>query len=74
MDRLLAECTTGPLYLRRREIASMIVQAIRYRDPGHYLLHAFAVMPNHVHILITPKVPLSQLMQSLKRYTPREGN
>jgi REP element-mobilizing transposase RayT len=52
----------------------MVVEAIRYRDPGHYQLHNFVVMPNHVHILITPCVSLSQVMQSLKRFTAREGN
>lgn len=31
-------------------------------------------MPNHVHILITPLVEVSKLMQSLKRLTAREGN
>ena len=41
MDRLLAEVTTGPLYLRQPDIASMIVGAIRYRDPSQYRLHTF---------------------------------
>jgi putative transposase len=31
-------------------------------------------MGNHVHLLITPRVEVSGLMQSLKRYTAREGN
>jgi putative transposase len=26
----------------------------RYRTQGRFLLHAFAVMPGHVHILFTP--------------------
>ena len=74
MDRLLAETSAGPLYLKRPEIAQMVVEAIRYRDPAHYLLHHFAVMPNHVHILITPKVSVARVMQSLKRFTARQAN
>ena len=74
MDRLLDTATTGPFYLRRPEIAQLLVDAIRYRDPGHYNLHSFVVMPNHVHFLVTPRVPISQMMQSLKRYTARQGN
>ncbi len=74
MDRLLDHAVTAPLYLRRPEIAEMVVDAIRYRDPGHYNLHSFVVMPNHVHLLITPRAPVSQLMQSLKRFTAREAN
>jgi REP element-mobilizing transposase RayT len=41
---------------------------------GHYQIHAYVVMANHVHLLITPSVEVSQLMQSLKRFTAREGN
>ena len=74
MDRLLAEAASGPLYLRRPDVASMIVEAIRYRDPTQYSLHSFVVMPNHVHILITPRAALSPLMQSLKRFTARQCN
>jgi REP element-mobilizing transposase RayT len=74
MDRLLDDATTGPLYLRQPEIAGMVVEAIHYRDPSQYDLHHFAVMPNHVHILITPHESVSRLMQSLKRFTARQGN
>ena len=54
----------------------MVVDAIHYReqDLGHFQLHAFVVMANHVHLLITPRVEVSRLMQSLKRFTAREGN
>ena len=75
MDRLLDNARTGPLYLRQPEIAAMVVEAIRYRqDLGSYQLHAFVVMANHVHLLITPHVEVSRLMHSLKRFTAREGN
>ena len=26
-----------------------------YRAEGHYLLHAFVAMPDHIHLLLTPK-------------------
>lgn len=54
----------------------MVVEAIHYRHENleHYQLHAYVVMANHVHLLITPRVEVSQLMQSLKRFTAREGN
>jgi putative transposase len=74
MDRLLDNARTGPLYLGRPELARMIVEAIRYREGRHYQLHAYVVMANHVHLLITPHVEVSRLMQSLKRFTAREGN
>ncbi|MGO9241305.1 MAG: transposase [Bryobacteraceae bacterium] len=76
MDRLLEEVNTGPFYLRQTAIADMVVGAIRYRVEhlGHYDLHAFVVMPNHVHILIQPLVPLAILTKSLKGYTARRAN
>jgi putative DNA methylase len=76
MDRILDNARTGPLYLRQPEIAAMVVEAVRYREQclQHYQLHAFVVMANHVHLLITPQVEVSRLTQSLKRFTAREGN
>ena len=76
MDRLLDNARSGPLCLRQPELAGLVAEAIRYRDEhlGHYLLHAYVVMPNHVHLLITPRVQVSKLTQSLKRFTALEGN
>ena len=36
-------------------------------------IHAFVLMPNHVHILATPKTPLSasRVMQSVEGVTPK---
>ncbi|MDP8980695.1 MAG: transposase [Acidobacteriota bacterium] len=76
MDRLLDETRTGPAYLRQAEIAGMVVEAIHYAADvlRHYSLHAYAVMPNHVHILITPFVPLPKLTGSLKGITAKRAN
>jgi REP element-mobilizing transposase RayT len=76
MDRILDSGCTGPLYLRMPEIASMVIDSILYRERNlrHYQLHAYVVMPNHVHLLITPLVPVSRIMHSLKKGTAREGN
>ncbi|MHB8539507.1 MAG: REP-associated tyrosine transposase [Candidatus Acidiferrales bacterium] len=39
-----------------------------YRDEGHYALHAFALMPEHFHLLITPAegVTLERAVQFIK--------
>jgi putative transposase len=35
--------------------AEVLVNTIfRYRDQGRFLLHAFAVMPEHLHVILTP--------------------
>jgi REP element-mobilizing transposase RayT len=76
MDRLLDRADAGPLFLRRPEIARLVVDAILYREHslGHYQLHAYVVMPNHVHLLITPAVEISKVAQSLKRFTAAQAN
>jgi REP element-mobilizing transposase RayT len=49
-------------YLRQPAIADMIVEAIHYNanNLGHYLLRAFVIMPNHVHLLATPNRGIAQ--------------
>jgi putative transposase len=76
MDRLLDNARTGPQYLRRPEIASMVIGAFDHQEKvlGHCRLHACVLMPNHVHLLMMPLVEVSKVMQSLKRFTAREGN
>jgi putative transposase len=54
----------------------MIVEAIHYNANalGHYVWHAFAVMPNHVHLLVTPAIALPKLTKSLKGITAKRAN
>lgn len=54
----------------------MVVEAIFYNAQclEHYALHAFVVMPNHVHLLVTATVPLPQLTKSLKGITAKRSN
>lgn len=75
-DRLLDEARTGPLYLRQEPIALMVVEAMNFgeRTLERYSLHAFVVMANHVHVLMSPQVPLPTLMKSLKSFTARRAN
>jgi putative DNA methylase len=76
MDRLLDDARSGPFYLRQPEIADMIVEAIEYNADvlGHYAIHAFVVMPNHVHLLVSPTIPLPKLTKSLKGITAKRAN
>jgi len=64
------------VYLRDPRVASLTVDAIQYASCQlqHYHLHPFVVMANHVHLLITPQVPLPKLMNSLKGITARRAN
>jgi len=38
-----------------REIAEIVIsKMLEYRGKGNYLLHEFVLMPNHLHLLLTP--------------------
>src|SRR5437870_1566975 len=73
MDRLLDQTSAGPFHLRQPRIADMVVEAIHDNATvlGHYELHAFVVMPNHVHVLVTPALALCKLTKSLKGITAK---
>ena len=66
MDRLLDGGRSGPLYLSRPDVANVLVEALSFRERelAEYRLHAWVVMANHVHILITPHIRISKIMQS----------
>src|ERR1700734_342500 len=42
-------------YFQRTTNAELLIATFfRYRDENRFQLHAFVVMPDHVHVLITP--------------------
>ena len=52
-------------------------EAIHFREGSQYALHAYCIMSNHVHLLVT--IPENDTMfyrvlQSLKRYTAQAAN
>jgi putative DNA methylase len=75
-DRLLDETREGTRYLAQPRIADMVVEAIQYNSAmlKHYQVHAFLVMPNHVHLLVTPSIALPKLTRSLKGITAKRAN
>jgi putative transposase len=46
----------------------MMDTLLRYRDEGRYALHAFVVMPDHVHAILTPaeNQSIERCMQCIK--------
>src|SRR5262249_45714492 len=75
MDRYFDTARTGPLYLAQESIARIVVESLhRGALLGHYDLAAYAIMSNHVHILLLPKISASRLLQCLKGATARQAN
>ena len=57
-------------------IARLVADTIRTGEDESrfYELYAWVVMPNHVHVLVLPKVPLRQITQWIKGKTARGAN
>jgi putative transposase len=56
--RLFQVTATAELFLKTLQ---------HYRREGHYKLHAFVVMPDHIHLLLTPtNITLERSIQFIK--------
>lgn len=53
---------------QRHATAELFVETLQhYRREGHYKLHAFVVMPDHIHLLLTPQeITLERAMMLIK--------
>ncbi len=55
--------------LQSDRMAELLCETMfRYREHGRYLLHEFVLMPDHVHLLLTPaqSIALERAMQFIK--------
>jgi REP element-mobilizing transposase RayT len=52
----------------------MVTACIRKGAPADCGLHAWVVMPNHVHLLFTPNIEPSVVLRRLKGASAREAN
>ena len=71
IDRGAGEC-----HLAIAECAEAVVNCLRYRDNIDYHLHAYVVMPNHVHVLatLTSRLGLAEVVRAWKGITARAIN
>ena len=75
-DRALDHPRSGPLWLQDSCIADVVARAILIGadERGFYDLCAWVAMPNHVDLLIHPKVSVETLMSWLKGSAARSAN
>ena len=66
----------GACELRQPQIAQMVENALFFFDGKRYHLHAWVLMPNHGHLLLSPFAgySLSSIVHSLKSFTANEAN
>ena len=66
----------GACWLQRPEIATLVRGALCHFNGDRYRLHGWVIMPNHVHVLVTPlgDHSLSGVVHSWKSYTATQAN
>src|SRR5260221_13983944 len=62
-DRLLDNAREGPMHLAHRDIARLVRDSLAHPS---CTLHAYVIMPNHVHVLWTPSISLATLIGKVK--------
>ncbi|HTS78674.1 MAG TPA: transposase [Bryobacteraceae bacterium] len=65
---------SGPAWLWRPEIAGCVLDCLREHAGSRYELHAFVVMPDHVHVLLTPSAEPSVITGAIKGKSSRIAN
>jgi putative transposase len=49
----------APIFRKEARARLLIDVLLDYRDQGKYLLHEFVIMPDHLHLLLTPGADIS---------------
>ena len=76
--RRLMRARTAPHYLNQPTIGPVLAQALRfYHERSAYVLLAYCIMPNHVHLVVylPDEAPLlARTLQGIKSFTARHIN
>ena len=66
----------GSLALQSPEIANLVEESLLHFNGVRYALHAWVVMPNHVHVVLTPSAGfnLAEILHSWKSFTASKIN
>lgn len=72
----LLDAAQGACVLRNAEAADLVQTALTRFHQVRYLLFAWCVMPNHVHVLLQPQKGhrLSEILHSWKSYSAKRIN
>jgi REP element-mobilizing transposase RayT len=74
MDRML-DRGHGSAILKAPTLASIVSSALRHFDGDRYLLRAWCVMPNHVHVVATiPGKGTASVVHTWKSFTANQIN
>jgi putative transposase len=64
---MITSRTWGSRTLFSREVwANLFIDTLYHYRSSAYLLHEFVVMPDHIHVILTPKTSLEKAVQFIK--------
>ncbi len=66
----------GACPLRTPALAAKVVETLIFFDEMRYRLHAWCIMPNHVHVVaqVFPAYQLPEILHSWKSFTAKAAN
>jgi putative DNA methylase len=75
-DRELDRTTEGPHWLRNPDVSALCVEALLYGENVRrsYVLFAWVIMPNHIHIVLKPHEALPEVIRWIKGSTAVRAN
>jgi REP-associated tyrosine transposase len=80
-DDALDQSQVGPFWLKDDKITEIVVRSIRYHDGEWFDVEAYCIMPNHIHLVLTPyeisetaDYSLAKIMHNIKRNSANHAN
>lgn len=74
-DDLLDKFQSGPHFLTKPEIASIVSNSILFFDEKRYKVIAYTIMSNHVHLILYKLTKeLDSIMGSIKKFSSKQIN
>ena len=80
-DESLYTTTEGPFYLRDDKIAAIVADSIRYHAGDWFDVEAYCIMPDHVHLVLTPypdlettDCGLTKITHNIERNSAKQAN
>jgi len=80
-DTYLAKAEVGPQWLCDDKVASIVAESIQFGAAKFFDLDAYCIMPNHVHLVCTPRQEsdggypsIAAFMHTIKRHSASQAN
>ena len=62
-EAILDKAVTGPMWLQDQRLTKIIADNLHYHHQKAYQLHAYCLMSNHVHVILTPFLSEAELQE-----------